>query len=85
MKRVPGFIWLAVLALIPLLIQWLNGEYFAGQAWVSFVIVTLGFIGNLIKAYQLMEDERTLISNGVARSSDSGDGVGFPYKTFLLG
>ena len=42
--RVPGFLWTAILALIPLLIEWLGGDYFTGQQWVPWVVIALGFV-----------------------------------------
>lgn len=49
--KVPGFLWTAVLALIPLLIQWLEGDYFSGQTWVSIAVLVLGFAGKAIELY----------------------------------
>jgi len=49
--QVPGFLWTALLALIPLLIQWLGGDYFAGQQWVPWAVVALGFIAKLVELY----------------------------------
>lgn len=83
MKRVPGFIWVAILALIPLLIQWLNGEYFAGQAWVSFAAIALSFIASLIKAYREMEEQKSVVSRSMI--TEDTPKVTFPYRTFFLG
>ena len=47
--QVPGFLLTALLALIPLLVQWLGGDYFAGQAWVPWAVIALGFAGKLIE------------------------------------
>jgi len=47
--RVPGFLWTAILALIPLLIEWLGGDYFTGQQWVPWVVIALGFVAKLIE------------------------------------
>jgi hypothetical protein len=49
--KVPGFLWTAVLALIPLLIQWLEGDYFSGQTWVSIAVLVLGFTAKAIELY----------------------------------
>jgi hypothetical protein len=49
--KVPGFLWTAVLALIPLLIQWLEGDYFTGQTWVSIAVLVLGFAAKAIELY----------------------------------
>ena len=51
--QVPGFLWTAVLALIPLLITWIGGDYFAGQAWVPWAIVVLGFVAKAIELYRV--------------------------------
>ena len=48
--QVPGFLWTAVLALIPLLIQWIGGDYFAGRAG-TWAIVVLGFLAKAIELY----------------------------------
>lgn len=50
--QVPGFLWVAILALIPLVIQWLQGDYFSGQTWVSFAVIVLGFFAKLIEVYR---------------------------------
>lgn len=47
--KVPGFLWTAVLALIPLLIEWLGGDYFGGQQWVPWAVIVLGFVAKLIE------------------------------------
>lgn len=49
--KIPGFLWTAVLALIPLLIQWLEGDYFTGQTWVSIAVLVLGFAAKAIELY----------------------------------
>lgn len=49
--QIPGVVWTAVLALIPLLVQWLSGDYFAGQPWVSLAVIVLGFVAKLIEVY----------------------------------
>lgn len=80
MKSAPGFIWVAILAIIPLLIQWINGEYFAGQAWVSFAAIALSFVAGLIKAYLEMEEQKSATSRSLGAQK-----VKFPYRTFFLG
>jgi len=50
--QVPGFMWTAVIALIPVLIQWLQGEYFSGQTWVAFAIILLGALLKFIEVYR---------------------------------
>lgn len=47
--QVPGFLWTALLALIPLLVTWLQGDYFAGQQWVAIAIIALGALAKLIE------------------------------------
>lgn len=49
--KIPGFLWTAVLALIPLLIQWLEGDYFTEQTWVSIAVLVLGFAAKAIELY----------------------------------
>jgi len=49
--KVPGFLWTAVLALIPLIVEWLQGDYFSGQTWVSIVVLVLGFAAKAIELY----------------------------------
>lgn len=51
--QIPGFVWTAILALIPLLVQWLQGEYFSGQTWVSLAVIILGFLAKLIELYRM--------------------------------
>lgn len=50
--KIPGFVWTAILALIPLLVQWLQGEYFAAQTWVSVAIIVLGALAKLLEVYR---------------------------------
>lgn len=49
--KVPGFLWTAVLALIPLIVEWLQGDYFTGQTWVSIAVLVLGFAAKAIELY----------------------------------
>ena len=49
--KVPGFLWTAVLALIPLIVEWLQGDYFSGQTWVSVVVLILGFVAKALELY----------------------------------
>lgn len=43
--------WTAVLALIPLIVEWLQGDYFSGQTWVSIAVLVLGFAAKAIELY----------------------------------
>lgn len=47
--QIPGFLWTAILALIPLLVQWLGGDYFATEQWVPWAVMTLGLIAKVIE------------------------------------
>lgn len=77
--NIPGFVWTAVLALIPLLVQWLEGDYFSSQKWVSVAILVLLGIGKLIEVFrpQLTDDVGTRgLAAGPGRSR---------VRRFLLG
>ena len=50
--QIPGFAWTAALALIPLLINWLGGDYFVGQSWVPWAVVVLGAVAKFIALYR---------------------------------
>lgn len=47
----PAVIWTAVLALIPLLIEWLQGDYFAGEDWVLLAVALLTITARFIEVY----------------------------------
>jgi len=80
--QVPGFLWTAVLALIPLLIQWIGGDYFAGQAWVPWAIVVLGFIAKAIELYRLqVAPQQQQFESFTERAESNSTKV----KRFLLG
>lgn len=49
--QIPGIVWTAILAAIPLVVQFLSGEVFAGQAWVSGAVLILGLVARLIEVY----------------------------------
>lgn len=55
--RAPAMIWTAVLALIPLLIQWLQGDAFKGEDWVLLAVALLTLAARFIEVYvaQLQE------------------------------
>lgn len=82
--QVPGVVWTAVLALIPLLIQWLSGDYFADQPWVSLAVILLGTIAKLIEVYAPREDKREIVS-GVAFESAYAPHEPSKVRRFLLG
>jgi hypothetical protein len=75
--QIPGFVWTAILALIPLLVQWLQGEYFTGQTWVSLAVIILGFLAKLIELYRLQPPRAGLESTLEAEPSK--------VRRFLLG
>jgi F0F1-type ATP synthase assembly protein I len=77
--QIPGFVWTAVLALIPLLIQWLSGDYFAGQPWVSLVVIVLGFVAKLVELYAPREDVRAGFESAYAQPKPG------KVRRFLLG
>ncbi len=73
--QIPGFVWTAVLALIPLLVQWLMGDYFAGQPWVSLVVIVLGFVAKLLELYRPAQ----------VRGLEAADAEPSKLRRFLLG
>jgi uncharacterized membrane protein len=80
--QIPGFLWTALLALIPLLIQWLGGDYFTGQAWVPWLIVILGFIAKAIELYRLqVAPQQQQFESFTERDETNSTKV----KRFLLG
>lgn len=68
---VPGFVWTAILALIPLLIEWLQGDYFGAQGWVSVTIIVLGFVAKLIEVYRMQSGVTLRGIGGDERSARS--------------
>lgn len=77
--QIPGFVWVAVLALIPLLVQWLQGEYFAGQTWVSIAVIALGALAKLIEVLAAQEQTR------IRADAYGAPPTGFPWRRFMLG
>lgn len=78
--QVPGFVWVAILALIPLLVQWLQGEWFQGQLWASLAVLILGFVTKLIELYRSMGTGRSL----EAMTADDGQSASL-LRRFLFG
>ena len=50
--QIPAFVWTALLALIPLLVNWLGGDYFGGQGWVAWAVLALGGLAKAIALYR---------------------------------
>lgn len=78
--QIPGVVWTAVLALIPLLIQWLSGDYFAGQPWVSLAVILLGTVAKVIEMYAPRAEVR-----GVGFESAYAPREPGKVRRFLLG
>lgn len=76
--QVPGFLWTAILALLPLIITWLGGDYFAEQAWVPWVVLVLGFVAKAIE--QARAD-----GGATPRLRVVGEGDSSKLRRFLLG
>jgi len=49
--RLPGVVWVAILALIPHLIEWLGGDYFRGYAWVPVAIILLSALAKILELW----------------------------------
>lgn len=77
--RLPGFVWTALIALIPLLVTWLQGAYFAGQQWTAIVIIALGALAKLI------EVTRSQPADATARDAFSAAPSRSAFNRFLLG
>lgn len=83
--KIPGFLWTALLALIPLLIQWLGGDYFTGQSWAPWVIMALGFVA---KAVEMWRQQHQLAGRWTYPAPDShviSETRWARWRRFLLG
>jgi len=49
--KLPGAFWTTLLALIPVIVNLLQGEGLAGELWVPGVIILLGAIAKLAEVY----------------------------------
>jgi len=79
--QVPGFLWTAVLALIPLLVQWLGGDYFDGQSWVPWAIMALGLVAKAIE----LAREQAAAERPSIRIVGEEPPAGFSLRRLLLG
>ena len=75
--QVPGFLWTAAIALLPLLAQWIQGDYFSGQAWVSVAVIVIGALLKLLEVYRPTDAQTREVLDAPARPSKA--------RRFLLG
>lgn len=80
--QIPGFLWTAILALIPLLVGWLGGDYFAGQGWVAWVVIVLG---GVLKALELYREQHGSQARMTSSKRAAPPATEHPLRKFWLG